>query len=423
MVQRLLSIVPLTSDPLEHAVGLDALPESPELHLPEADPVCPEVTVLVPAMNEEITISRFVSWCLEGFEKAELNGEVLIVDSSVDATPQLALTAGARVLRVPRRGLGQAYTDAIPFVRGRYVVMGDADCTYDFREIGPFVDAMRDGAEFVIGSRFRGTIERGAMPLHHRYFGSPLTTVILDVLFATRFTDIHCGMRGMPLEALKGIRLQAKGWEYASEMIVNSVRSELRTAEIPISFYRDRDGRVSNVKRAGWTTPFRAGWDTLRVLFTSAADYLLLRPGAFFALLGTFGVLVLGGGPLEIGGATLTLHTQTLALATAILGWFAVGTGLVVRTIYEPEPRTAQRWTQRLSFGRAVLVCSILAGVGLVMDAAFVVGWWWHDRQVDEGLEFLSHLSLVGLFAISASFILFTTSMTMSSLTGRRRDG
>jgi glycosyltransferase involved in cell wall biosynthesis len=240
---------------LEYAVGLDALPESPVLHLPEVDASAPEVTVLVPAMDEEITISRFVAWCLEGFERAGLDGEVLIIDSSTDATPVLALAAGARVLRVPRHGLGQAYKDAIPYVRGRFVVMGDADCTYDFREIGPFVDAMRDGAEFVIGSRFRGTIERGAMPLHHRYFGSPLTTAILDVLFATRFTDIHCGMRGMPLEALKGIRLQAEGWEYASEMIVSSVRSDLRIAEIPIPFYRDRDGRVSNVKRAGWTTP------------------------------------------------------------------------------------------------------------------------------------------------------------------------
>lgn len=403
-------------------MGLDALPESPVLHLPEVDASAPEVTVLVPAMDEEITISRFVAWCLEGFERAGLDGEVLIIDSSTDATPVLALAAGARVLRVPRHGLGQAYKDAIPYVRGRFVVMGDADCTYDFREIGPFVDAMRDGAEFVIGSRFRGTIERGAMPLHHRYFGSPLTTAILDVLFATRFTDIHCGMRGMPLEALKGIRLQAEGWEYASEMIVSSVRSDLRIAEIPIPFYRDRDGRVSNVKRAGWTTPYRAGWETLRVLFTNAADYLLLRPGAFFALLGTFGVLVLGGGPIEIGGATFTLHTQTLALATAILGWFAVGTGLVARTIYESEPRTALRWTQRLPFGRAVLACGLLAGVGLAMDAAFVVGWWRHDRRIDEELEFLSHLSLVGLFAISASFILFTTSMTMSALAGRRQD-
>jgi len=413
----------LSLDPLEHHVGFDALTETPELHLPEVDAAEPEVTVLVPAMDEEITITRFVDWCHEGFDRAGVDGEVLIVDSSTDATPARALAAGARVLRVPRRGLGQAYKDAVPFVRGRYVVMGDADCTYDFRDIGPFVEAMRDGAQFVIGSRFRGRIERGAMPPHHRYFGSPLTTAMLDVLFGTRFTDIHCGMRGMPLDDLRAIDLQASGWEYASEMIVSSVRQGLRTSEIPIAFYRDRDGRVSNVKRAGWTTPFRAGWDTLRVLFTNAADYLLLRPGVLFAVLGTLGVLLLGGGPLSVGGATFTLHTQALLLSIAILGWFAVATGLVARTIYESEPHTARRWTDRLTFGRTVVSCGLLAGAGLAVDAAFVVGWWRHDRRVGAELESLSHLSLVGLLAVCASFILFTTTMTMSALVGRHRDG
>lgn len=402
---------------------IGAPPEAPELYVPDVDVADPEVTVLVPALNEAITISRFVSWCLEGFERACLVGEVLIVDSSEDETPTLALDSGARVLRTPKHGLGQAYKDAIPYVRGRYVVMGDADCTYDFREIGPFVDAMRGGAEFVIGSRFRGSIERGAMPLHHRYFGSPLTTAILDVLFGTRFTDIHCGMRGMPLEALKRIQLEAKGWEYASEMIVSSVRLKLRTAEIPIDFHRDIDGRVSNVKRAGWTTPFRAGWDTLRVMFTNAADYLLLRPGALFAVVGTLGVFILGAGPVSIGGATLTLHTQALALAIAILGWFAVGAGLVARTIYESDRGTASKWTQRLPFGRSVVLCCLLAGGGLTVDSAFLVGWWRNGRTVDADLGFLSHLSIVGLLMVCISFILFTTSMTMAALARSLRHG
>jgi hypothetical protein len=197
----------------------------------------------------------------------------------------------------------------------------------------------------------------------------------------------------------------------------------LRTAEIPIDFHRDIDGRVSNVKRAGWTTPFRAGWDTLRVMFTNAADYLLLRPGALFAVVGTLGVFILGAGPVSIGGATLTLHTQALALAIAILGWFAVGAGLVARTIYESDRGTASKWTQRLPFGRSVVLCCLLAGGGLTVDSAFLVGWWRNGRTVDADLGFLSHLSIVGLLMVCISFILFTTSMTMAALARSLRHG
>ena len=155
------------------------------LRVPADDVADPELSIVIPALDEELTIGEFVDWCREGLEKAGVAGEILIVDSSDDRTAEIALERGARVLAAPKRGLGRAYIDALPFIRGRYVLMGDADCTYDFRELAPFVERMREGYEFVMGSRWKGYIEPGSMPWHHRYLGTPITTWILNVVYSS----------------------------------------------------------------------------------------------------------------------------------------------------------------------------------------------------------------------------------------------
>ena len=248
------------------------------LLLPADDTESPEVTVLIPAANEELTVSDFVAWCQEGLSRAGAVGEVLIVDSSSDRTAELALKGGARVLETPRRGLGRAYIDALPYVRGKYVIMGDADCTYDFRELAPFIDAMRGGTEYAMGSRWKGSIEPGAMPALHRYFGTPATTWILNRLYGSHFSDIHCGMRGITRDALCRMGLTAQSWEYASEMVLKSVRMGLRTTEVPVTFYKDRNGRQSHHKRAGWFSPFQAAWINLRAMFIHGAEFFLFKP-------------------------------------------------------------------------------------------------------------------------------------------------
>src|SRR5438045_9568707 len=154
-------------------------PRDVQLIIPANDVPLSEFSIVVPALDEEITIGQFVDWCMLGIAAAGIQGEVLIIDSSSDRTAEIAVAHGARVLKTPKRGLGRAYIDAIPYIRGRYVLMGDADCTYDFRDIGLFVTQFRSGAEFIMGSRFKGGIEDGAMPPLHRYFGTPLTTFIL----------------------------------------------------------------------------------------------------------------------------------------------------------------------------------------------------------------------------------------------------
>jgi glycosyltransferase involved in cell wall biosynthesis len=245
-----------------------APPDSVRLLVPAVGAPDPEVTILVPALDEELTIGQFIDWCHQGISGAGTSVEIVIVDSSSDRTAEIALAKGARVLKTPQRGLGRAYVDAIPHVRGRFVIMGDADCTYDFRVIKPYIDAYRAGAEFVIGSRFKGTIAPGAMPGLHRYFGTPLTTLILNLMVGSRFSDIHCGMRGLTRDALTRMDLRSQGWEYASEMVLKSVQMDLVTVEVPINFLKGPNGRLSHMKRRGWREPWRAGWMNLRAMLT-----------------------------------------------------------------------------------------------------------------------------------------------------------
>jgi glycosyltransferase involved in cell wall biosynthesis len=204
----------------------------PELLLPEHDEPDPQLSVVIPAINEAQTITGLVTWCRQGLEDAGVPGEILIVDRSTDATPELARAAGARVLKVPRRGLGRAYMDAIPHIRGEWVVMGEADCTDDFRQLAGFVERFRAGDQLVMGSRWKGSIERGAMPSLRQHLGTPVITWILSRLHRSRFSDTHGGVRGITREALERMDLQSQSWEQASVMVVKSVRAGRRRAAL-----------------------------------------------------------------------------------------------------------------------------------------------------------------------------------------------
>jgi glycosyltransferase involved in cell wall biosynthesis len=274
-------------------------PESECTSLPDEE--APDLTILVPTLNEEITVERFLDWCWEGIEHAGVAAEIILVDSSTDSTPEKATAKGARVIRAPRRGLGRAYQEGIPYVRGKYVIMGDADCTYDFRKLEPFLQKLRSGYEFVMGSQFTGYIQPGSMPALHRYFGTPATTWILNLLYRTHFSDIHCGMRGIATEALIRMKLDSESWQYASEMVLKSVHMKLRTAEVPVTFFKDPEGRLSHHKRAGWLSPWKAGWSNLEVMLTHGAELFKIRPGLLLTGLGLLLTLPLAWGPIQMG--------------------------------------------------------------------------------------------------------------------------
>src|SRR3977135_3202728 len=280
-----------------------------------------DVSIVVPSLNEEITVGEFVDWCKQGIEGAGVRGQILIVDSSTDKTPEIVLAHGGEVLRTPKRGLGRAYIDAANYVRGQWIIMGDADLTYDFRELSPFVEAFRKGAEFVMGSRFRDSIEKGAMPGLHRYFGTPLTTWILNRIYGSRYSDIHCGMRGLSRSALQRIDLKSQSWEYASEMVLKAARLKLVTAEVPVKFYKDREGRLSHHRRMGWLSPWLAGWLNLKVMLVYTPDSFLLKPGIALMAIGLLLSLGLAGGPLLIGNIGFGLYWMLLGVTCTTLGY------------------------------------------------------------------------------------------------------
>ena len=387
---------------------LDTFSGELSLIFPDHDVNNPELTILIPAMNEGLTIKPFLEWCHEGMVTSSTVAEILIIDSSTDETAAIALKAGARVLRTPPRGLGQAYKDALPYIRGKYVVMGDADCTYDFRQLGLFLEQMRGGFDFVMGSRFRGVIEKDAMPKLHRYFGTPLTTFFLNFMFGSNFTDIHCGMRGITRQALVSMQLQSRSWEYASEMVLKSVHMGLSTTEVPINFYKDREGRLSHMKRGGWLEPWRAGWKNLRAMFVYGADFFLVRPGQIMLGIGLALVVPLIFGPLRAGPVELSLNWMLLGTTVSTVGLGFCYTGAIFRLLFDYTLRQRQMLDRWFPYDRTILIVSFLLLSGLFLTLPLVWVYVNSGLRIAPDATHIMHLAVFGLWLIITSVQTFT---------------
>ena len=387
-----------------------------ELLIPEEDVENPEFSIVIPSLNEKLTMPMFIGWCKEGMRRAGVRGEILIVDSSTDETPVLALAAGARVLKAPKRGLGRAYIDSLPFIRGKYVILGDCDCTYDFRELEPFVEKFRGGAEFIMGSRFHGYIEPGSMPALHRYLGTPVTTWILNVIFSSHFSDIHCGMRGITRAAFERMGLRSQSWEYASEMVLKSVHMGLRTEEVPIRFLKDQEGRTSHHKRSGWFSPWAAAWINLRAMFTYGAAFFLYRPGLILAALGAALMFPLSFGPVTIGPITFSLHWMLLGLTLSTLGLQCVYLGILAQIFFDYTGETTNRWFARFPYTRTVLSAAGIFAAGLALTGWLLVYYVTHGLRLDDpGAAYVNYLGVTGLFFTIAGFVTFTFALLLHS--------
>jgi len=374
------------------------------------------VSIVVPCRNEELTIGEFVDWCWEGLRAAGAEGEVLIVDNSTDRSPDIAREHGARVIREAERGLGRAYVAAIPHIRGDYVIMGDCDLTYDFRHLEGFLHALDDGAEFVMGTRLKGTIEPGAMPRLHRYFGTPVTTWVLNRLYRQRFSDIHCGMRAMTIDALRRIDIQSPGWEYASEMVLKAAKLRLQTTEVPVHFRRDREGRESHHKRAGWRSPWKAGWENLKVMFLYAPEALLLLPGLLLLVSGLALSAALVGGPIDVGKFSLSLNWSLLGLAAATIGYTLVWLSVLARVHTDLDPAYTDRKLRRWSFDRGASAAFLLVAAGVVLNAILVATW------ISQGfaLNQIYHPVVFGLLLIVLGFQTFAFTLLLTIVAPKR---
>jgi glycosyltransferase involved in cell wall biosynthesis len=366
----------------------------------------PRISVVLPCLNEERAVGRVVDEAWEGIDSAGGDGEVIVVDNgSTDRSAEIAEEHGARVVHEPRRGYGSAYLRGLREARGEIVVMADADGTYPLQDLSRFVEAIDDGADLALGSRFRGRIHRGAMPRLHRWVGNPVLTAVLNVFFGIRVSDAHCGLRAIRRSVVSTLRLQATGMEFASEMILKAAKRRLEVADIPID-YRPR---IGDSKLHTW----RDGWRHLRFMLIHSATFLFLIPGAVLFLLGLALLVPMSGGPITLFGTTLHIHAMIVASTATLIGAQIVQLGLFARTyavLYLGDRDRMLEWVWarfRLEHGLILGGLVALGGFGLLLGI-FVE--WAASGYGALAREYLALLGLtlagLGVQSVFASFFL-----------------
>lgn len=278
-----------------------------------------ELTILMPCLNEAETLRACISKAQAWIEKNGVRAEILIADNgSRDGSPELAQSLGARVVSVTTRGYGAAIYHGTMAAQGRYVIMGDADDSYDFSALTPFLERLREGADLVMGNRFRGGIKPGAMPWQNRYIGNPVLTAIGKILFRSPLGDFHCGLRGYSIEAFRRMGLRTLGMEFASEMVLKATLLGMKISEVPTVLSPDGRSRPPHLRR------WRDGWRHLRFMLLYSPNWLFLYPGLILMILGFCTVGILLPGPLQIAGRHLDVHTMAYAATGVLIGFKAV---------------------------------------------------------------------------------------------------
>jgi len=334
-----------------------------------------ELTILMPCLNEEETVAICVEKALRFLTRTGIRGEILVADNgSIDQSVERARIAGARVICVPRKGYGSALLYGLKAAHGRFVIMADADDSYDFSFLDAFVESLRRGHKMVIGHRFRGGIRPGAMPILHRYVGNPLLSFAGRLLFSSGIGDFHCGLRGVDREAVLQLGLCAPGMEFASEMIVKATLAGWEINEVPTVLSPDGRSRAPHLR--SW----RDGWRHLRFLLMMSPRWLMLYPGATLIVTGITAELAILRGPIIINGVGFDIHTMLYAAGATILGAQLVLFSLLARTVgvlknLLPITQSFAKFLRIFTLERGILLglALALAGFGL---AVFSVESW-----------------------------------------------
>ena len=329
----------------------------------------------MPCLNEAETLAVCIGKALGFLERTGIDGEVLIADNgSTDGSPQIAREAGARVVAVAEKGYGSALRGGIESAMGRYVIMGDADDSYDFVHLLPFVERLRAGDDLVMGNRFRGGIEPGAMPPLHRYLGNPVLTQIGRLFFGSPSGDFHCGLRGFNRESILKLNLRTTGMEFASEMIVRASLEQLRISEVPTTLSKDGRSRPPHLR--SW----RDGWRHLRFLLMYCPRWLFLYPGLALMAVGLLLGCWLWPGPRMVAGVVFDFHTLFYAGLAVVIGYqsviFAISTLLfVVSTGMMPANRSINRILGASSLEKGLIAGLALLLLGLAGTVWAVADW------------------------------------------------
>ncbi len=357
-----------------------------------------ELSVVIPCLNEASTIKGCVEAALQAMREHGIRGEVVVSDNgSSDGSIDAATHAGARVVHCPIRGYGAALQWGFRQARGRYLLMGDADQSYDFSLLPGFVEKAREGHVFVMGSRLRGRIENRAMPALHRYLGTPVLTWVLNHLFGTRISDCNCGMRLIRQDTFRDLDIVSPGMEFASEMVVKASIRGVRIVEIPIDFYRDRRNYRSHLRT------WRDGWRHLRLLLWHAPDHMMTLPGIVMLALGLPLVASQLAGPLSVGGARFDIHYMVLGTTLSLLGISAFSLGMVVGSAM-PTGMVRHVWLltrvhRWYTFDRVALVAGAFLALGCAANT-FVLGYWLYHHHGALSLLF-TRMALLGMLLLA----------------------
>jgi glycosyltransferase involved in cell wall biosynthesis len=339
----------------------------------------PLLSVVIPCLNEADTVGRCIDSAVGAMRTAGIDGEVVVVDNgSTDGSREIAAMRGARVVFESTKGYGSALRRGCDEARGSYILMGDADESYDFSQLEPFVDGLRGGADLVMGTRIRGTIVPGAMPWKNRYIGNPLSTGLLNRLFHAEVSDIHCGMRAFTKNAYQSLDLRTTGMEFASEMVIRAAMSGMTITEVPITFRPDGRDRPPHLR------PWRDGWRHLKTIFMFSPTALFLVPGLTFLLLGlllmSIQLFAPMQAPLRFLGFRMDFHWAILGSLLALVGYqivlvnffakiYAVGQGT------REEDQVLKLAFRYLTLERVLLVGFVVAIVGAGLDGFVALRW------------------------------------------------
>jgi len=352
---------------------VDVVPRSEESRLPGDAPI--ELSVVLPCLDEAETLAVCIRKACRSMSALGIAGEVIVADNgSTDGSQEIARAEGARVVDIAVKGYGAALMGGIEAARGEYVVMADADNSYDLERLGPFVEGLRGGADLVMGNRFAGGIEPGAMPALHRYVGNPILTFVGRLFFRSQIGDFHCGMRGFRRDAILDLGLRTTGMEFASEMVVKATLAKLVITEVPTTLAPDGRNRSSHLRT------WRDGWRHLRFLLLYSPRWLFLYPGIVLVALGLALGIALIPGPIDIGSHALDVTALVYAMVMVLIGSQAIMFAVFARAFAMnegllPVSKGLQRAFQVMTLERGLLVGAVLLLVGLGLAVYGLVNW------------------------------------------------
>lgn len=377
------------------------------------------VTAVIPCLNEERTLGLCIEKAQRAFREMGIVGEVVVADNgSTDRSVEIAESLGARVAHEPRKGYGSALMAGINAARGRIVVMADADDSYDWLSLGDFVRKIEQGYDLVMGNRFKGGIEPGAMPPLHRYLGNPVLSMLARVMYRIPIADFHCGMRAFTRKAFERMNVRTSGMEFATEMIVNASHAGLRIAEIPTRLYPDKRDRPPHLRS------FRDGWRHLRFMLTYAPDSLYLLPGFGMLVCGMLGVGLLARGPTTLGGLNFGIHFLALSSLLTLLGANVVGFGILARVLNASRnPISSESMFGRLirmfTLERGLLAGGAMLVGGIAVDAAILAEWLARNRgDLGETVHLAFAATTVVVLGVNAAFGSFLLYMCLENGAG-----